>query len=75
MLTTAGQLVSALEDGFKQQITQSYNRVVDIGMCVGLYESSLYLNLVLNFRETVSTCHIIDLFRNGGQIKYSQVLF
>lgn len=30
MLTTAGQLVSALEDGFKQQITQSYNRVVDI---------------------------------------------
>ena len=31
MYTTAGQLVSALEDSFKRQITQSYNRVVDIG--------------------------------------------
>lgn len=31
MFTTAGQLVSAFEDNFKNQITQSYNRVVDIG--------------------------------------------
>lgn len=30
MFTTAGQLVSALEDSFKKQIVQSYNRVVDI---------------------------------------------
>ena len=31
MFTTAGQLVSAFEDNYKSQITQSYNRVVDIG--------------------------------------------
>lgn len=30
MFTTAGQLVSALEDSFKKQIVQSYNRVVDV---------------------------------------------
>ncbi|XP_073234986.1 rho family-interacting cell polarization regulator 2-like isoform X2 [Porites lutea] len=30
MFTTAGQLVSAFEDNYKSQITQSYNRVVDI---------------------------------------------
>jgi len=30
MFTTAGQLVSSFEDTFKKQITQSYNRVVEI---------------------------------------------
>ncbi|KAJ7383549.1 negative regulation of Rho guanyl-nucleotide exchange factor [Desmophyllum pertusum] len=30
LFTTAGQLVSGFEDNYKKQITQSYNRVVDI---------------------------------------------
>lgn len=31
LFTTAGQLVSGFEDTYKKQITQSYNRVVEIG--------------------------------------------
>ena len=34
LFTTAGQLVSGFEDTYKEQITQSYNRVVDTGQYI-----------------------------------------